>query len=32
MVGGVWGKRQRITAGLKGIYIQEDVFRLLEKA
>lgn len=32
MVGGVWGKRQRIGDALPGVYNREDVFRLLERS
>lgn len=32
MLGGVWGKRQRIATPLPGVYTKEDVFRILDRA
>lgn len=31
MVGGVWGKRQRIATDLKGIYTKDEVMQILER-
>ncbi|MEA4920176.1 MAG: (4Fe-4S)-binding protein [Clostridiaceae bacterium] len=32
MVGGIWGKRQRIATPVDGIYTKEELFKLIEKA
>lgn len=32
MVGGIWGKRQRIATPLEGIYTEEELFKLIEKS
>lgn len=31
MLGGIWGKRQRMATSLEGVYTKEEVFTILEK-
>ena len=32
MVGGIWGKRQRLGTVIDGIYTKEQVFEMVERA
>ncbi len=31
MLGGIWGKRQRMATPLPGVYTKEELFQILEK-